>query len=67
MNLFVIYMCCSVKFVEQVKLGILLDYAKAAGIIIAILLLLSFAGVDAFAIASNIWLSKWSDANKDKK
>jgi ABC-type multidrug transport system fused ATPase/permease subunit len=56
-----------VAMTGRVKFGVILDYAKAAGITISVLLLASFALVNGFAIASNVWLSQWSDDVHNKK
>ncbi|XP_015755731.1 PREDICTED: canalicular multispecific organic anion transporter 2-like, partial [Acropora digitifera] len=49
--------------VIQVKFSVIVAYARSMGILCALIILLSGFGAESSAIASRIWLAKWSSTN----
>ena len=51
--------------VQQVKLSVVLAYCKACGYWLCLCVVLLFLLGNCLAVASNVWLSKWSDREGD--
>lgn len=49
--------------VIQVKFSVIMAYARSMGILCVLVILLSGFGAESSAIASRIWLAKWSSTN----
>lgn len=54
-----------VDLAAQVSAWVYLDYAYAFGIYMAVIVVLVYVGASSFLVATNIWLSKWSDTVRE--
>jgi len=51
----------------QVKMQVFLDYAKAVGLVLSVVICLLYGCQNAAAIGANVWLSDWTnDANQTR-